>query len=393
MGVCPPPGAWYYAASNRTGTYMASCSESDRTRAFARIAVLTAVAGLCGCGGSPSGQDAPPGAWSVRAVVAPVRREAVEDRLSLVGSLAARDAVDVASEADGRIETILFDEGQPVTNGQVLIRLDSDKAGAKVEQAQARFRLSETDFGRGRDLLESETISQQEYDRLEAAFIEARASLVLSEEDLEDVTVVAPFDGVVGKRHVSPGQFITRGMALTSVVRMDPLDAEFNVPERYLGRLEVGQRIEISTVAYPDRAFPGRVTFLAPQVNLSTRTIAVEAEIANDHGLLRPGMYGKLDLILRVQEQALVIPEAAILIQGDRATVVVMNDEDVAEFRPVTVGIRLPSRAVIDAGLVEGERVVVEGHQKLGPGVPIQISPASAAYGISVPAPTPDAAP
>ena len=88
-----------------------------------------------------------------------------------------------------------------------------------------------------------------------------------------------------------------------------------------------------------------------------------------------------------------MIPEAAILIQGDRATVVVMNDEDVAEFRPVTVGIRLPSRAVIDAGLVEGERVVVEGHQKLGPGVPIQISPASAAYGISGPAPTPDAAP
>lgn len=364
----------------------------DRMRTVSGITAMMAVAGLWGCGGSPSGPDGPPSAMGVRAVVAAVQREAVEDRVSLVGSLSARDAVEVSSETDGRIESILFNEGQPVTNGQVLIRLDSDKAAAEVEQARARFRLSETDFERGRDLLKSETISQQEYDRLEATFIEARASLALSEAYLEDATVAAPFDGVVGKRYVSHGQFVTRGMALTSVVRMDPLDAEFNVPERYLGRLNVGQRIEITTVAYPERAFPGHVTFLAPQINLSTRTVAVEAEIANDEGLLRPGMYGQLDLILRVQAEALVIPEAAILIQGNRAMVVVMNDDGVAEFRPVTVGIRLPSRAVIDAGLAEGERVVVEGHQKLGPGVPIQIAPASAAYGVPAPTPTPDAA-
>lgn len=154
--------------------------------------------------------------------------------------------------------------------------------------------------------------------------------------------------------------------------------------------LATGQSINLRTVAFPDREITGTVFFVDTVLDQSTRTVLAKAEIANPDHRLKPGMFGTLNLILAVREDAVVVPESAIRYSGDQATVVVMNSEDAAEFRPVTVGERLTGRAEISQGLEAGERVVVEGFQKMGPGTKILISPKSEAYGVKPPNPSPD---
>ena len=163
---------------------------------------------------------------------------------------------------------------------------------------------------------------------------------------------------------------------------MDPLEVEFNVPERYIGQLKMDQRIEISVEAWPDGLFSGSVVFISPKVDRTSRTVLVKARIANPDLQLKPGMFGKIELIFKARDAALVIPEAAISYANDDASVVVRNAEGVAEFRPVQVGIRLAGKAEIVDGLTAGEQVVVEGFQKLGPGTPISIAAESSRYGI-----------
>jgi membrane fusion protein (multidrug efflux system) len=349
------------------------------TRAAHAVLLIPIVLVAAGCGGRGGGGG--PGSFSVMAVVAEAKTERVERQVSLVGSLSARDMVRVAFETDGVVATIAFTAGAGIAKGDLLAELNKEKAKARLDQAEASHKLAEADYHRGRDLLASATISQQEFDRVEAAFREAEAALVLAKEELRDTSIHASFDGQVGERLVSVGQFVTRGMPLTTVVRMDPLDVSFNVPERYLGELELGQSVAFSVVAYPDRAFQGKVVFIDPTVSKETRTVLVKAEVANGDGRLRPGMYGNLSLVLGVREDAVTVPEAAILHAGRSQSVVVRNADGVAEFRPVTVGDRLEGRVVVTQGLAAGEQVVVEGHQKLGPGVPITVSPPPEAPG------------
>lgn len=341
---------------------------------------------LAGCG-KPSGSGGGGGDFPVSAVVAPVSEQQLEEKIFLVGSLEAIEEIDLVSEIDARVIEINFEEGEFVSKGRVLIRLDARKLQAAVSEMQARFNLAKANLERSETLLNRETISQQDYDQAEAEFDAARALLQLAEERLDDATISAPFDGVMTERLISLGQYMSRGQALASLVVVNPLEVQFNVPERYIGQLQMDQEIEITVEAYPGELFGGNVIFISPRVDRNTRTVLVKAQIANADRRLKPGMFGNLELIFKAREAALVIPEAAISYSSDQASVVVMNNEDKAEFREVEVGIRLAGEAEILEGLSDGERVVVEGYQKMRPGSRIQISIESREYGIDPTAP------
>ena len=167
---------------------------------------------------------------------------------------------------------------------------------------------------------------------------------------MRDATVRAPFDGIIGARLVSPGQYVTRGTPLAWVVDLDPMKAEFQVPERYLKELRPGQPAEVRVDAYPDERFTGEVTFVDPQIDETTRTVLVKAALPNPDDKLRRGMFANLHVILRVRERAVVIPETALLLQGD-ATSVYVIEQDKAQPRPVTTGTRLPGLVEITQGL------------------------------------------
>lgn len=340
---------------------------------------LLALLCLAGCGKPPAG-DGAYGDFPVTAVVATAQTRVLEDKISLVGSLNAIDAVDLVSEVDARVEDILFEEGQPVEKGDVLIRFDDRKLAAAVAQTTARYNLARTNLDRAASLLERQTISQQDYDQAAAEFDAIRAVLELEKERLSDATLVAPFAGILSEHSVSRGQYTSRGQLLASLVSIQPIEVAFHVPERYCGQLALGQGIAISVEAYPEKAFSGNIAFISPQVDLASRTVLVKARLDNGAGLLKPGMFGSLELVFTAEEQALVIPEAALQYNRDQASVVIMDAEDKAVFREVSVGTRLAGFAQILSGLKEGDRVVVEGYQKMRPGSTILISPESSRF-------------
>lgn len=351
------------------------------TRVVRLICAAACLPALAGCGNDEG--SGPQGAFAVSAVVAPVTEERLEEKILLVGSLEAVEEVDLVSEIDARVMAILFEEGEAVAENQELIRLDDRKLKASVAEMEARFDLARANLERSRVLLDRETISEQDFDQAEAEFDSAQALLELARERLADAVIRAPFDGVMTERLISMGQYMSRGQILASLVAVNPLEAQFNVPERYIGQLEMNQTIEISVEAFPGDSFSGDVVFISPRVNRESRTVLVKSVIDNRDRRLKPGMFGRLDLIFAARSASLVIPEAAIQYSGDQASVVVMNDEGVAEFRMVEVGKRLAGKAEILSGLEAGERVVVEGFQKMGPGTPINISADSREYGIS----------
>lgn len=329
----------------------------------------------------------------MQAVVAPVVLGSLEESLRLVGSLKATEQVELVSEIDSKVVEIRFKEGERVKKGQVLLVLDDAELKARLDEATARLDLASSELNRGNELLSSKTITRQEFDRLEFEQRSADAAVRLMKEQFDEAIITAPFDGVMAEHDLSPGQFVARGEKLVWLVQTSPLEVEFNVPERYVSQVAKNQKIELESVALPGRKFEGTVDYVSPRLDVDTRTALVKALIPNEQGLLKPGMYGTLNLIFRLRENVLTIPEAAVSYRGDRPSVVVMNPQSKAEFRDVQVGVRLQEKAEITEGLSDGERVVVEGYQKMGPGTTVLISPESARFGIMPPsAPPPPAA-
>ena len=233
-----------------------------------------------------------PQQFAVNVIVAPVERRTVAREIDLVGSLASNERVELKSEISGVINEILFHEGGTARKGQLLIALDDVKLKARLAEAEADFSVARTNRDRNESLLKSNTISEQAYDQSMGEFDAAQANTELRRRELEDARIRAPFDGVIGLRRVSPGQYIQVGQVLTVLVNIDPIKADFDVPERYIGVLKTGQKISISVAAYPDRTFHGEVYFISPEVSESTRNVLVRAVIDNADGSLKPGMFG-----------------------------------------------------------------------------------------------------
>lgn len=348
-----------------------------------RLAVLIPPL-LTGCkppaaGGGPGGRGA--GAMMIPVVTTEVKRQPITEKITLIGSLAANEAVEIKSEMDGTVQKIGFDEGTTVAKDQLLVALDDTKLAAALAETEANFKLSEATHARSQQLLADKLISPQEFDQAMATFERYRATVDLMRRQLKDARIYAPFEGVTGARLVSPGQVISRNTILTTLVDADPVKVEFYVPERFLRQVEVGQTLEISVAAYPGRTFAGQVYFVAPQLETETRKVLVKARIDNPKQELKPGMFATLELTLHLRENAIVIPEIALMWDNDSARVFVVDASQTATVRPVQLGLRLPGQTEILSGLEPGEKIIVEGTQKVAPGAKVATGPPAATPG------------
>jgi len=326
-----------------------------------------------------AGGPRPGGFPAMQVVAVEAKLQPVTESLSLVGSIAANEFVEIKSETEGIVQEILFTEGQKVEKGQLLLKLDDTKFAAAVAEAESNFRLSEANFDRAKQLAKDKLISQSEYDQAAATFALNQATVELRKRQLKDTRILAPFAGVTGARMVSPGQVINKETILTLLVDLDPVKVEVNLPERYLQQVKVGQSLEFTVAAFPSEKFRGEVYFISPQINENLRTALVKAKIPNPDHKLRGGMFASLDLSLQVRDSAIVIPEPAIISNGDNFFVFVVDGESKAQMRPVQIGIRLAGKAEVTKGLTAKEKVIVEGVQKIGPGSPVKLAPAEAA--------------
>jgi membrane fusion protein (multidrug efflux system) len=348
--------------------------------------LITAMA-ISGCGKKNNDAAAAPPAMPVSAILAKATLQPIKDSVQIVGTLAARDMVTVISELDSTVTNVAVTEGQQLQKGDPLFLLDDVETRARLSEAEAAHRLAALSNMRNEDLLKNQTISQQSYDEGEANLKSKEALLDLAKDSQAKTIITAPFSGTAGERAVSAGQFVTRGQALLDLVRVDPLDIVGDVPERYTAALSNGLEVAFTTDAYPGQSFTASIWYVAPMLNTASRTVRIKAEVPNAEGLLKSGMFGNMSITLKERGQSLLIPESCIQMQESSKIIVRVNTAGQAELVPVQTGIRSKGLVEILSGLNDGDRVVVEGWQKMGPGSPVIAAPESEAYGVT-PGPT-----
>jgi membrane fusion protein (multidrug efflux system) len=322
---------------------------------------------LAACGGRSGGDGAAAPPERVQPVeVMPIERITLQETVNLVGTIAANESAALRAEIPGTIVEITFNEGQTVSHGDTLMRLDTRELEAQLAETRASYELAERTLERTRSLAVENAVSRLELDTATAEHARLRAAIDLLEVRIEKSTITAPFDGFSGARVHSIGDFITPESVVTTIDDLSRLKVEMDVPERYLPLLQPGATFRMSTAtAGRDEQVSGEVYFVSPRIDAQTRSTQVKGYVVDPPPYLKPGMFAGVTLILRTVEDALAVPETAIL-NTPRGTVLITpeTDEDgntVAAYLPVKTGIRTADRVeVIAVGPpVEAGRMIV----------------------------------
>jgi membrane fusion protein (multidrug efflux system) len=310
-----------------------------------------------------------------------IRTMPLRETVGIVGTIAANESADLRAEIAGTITAITFEEGAAVKQGDALVRLDTRELEAQLAETTASFLLAGQNLTRNRALLEDSAISQLEVDAAIADHTRLKAAIDLLEVRLAKSAITAPFDGLAGGRGVSVGDYVTPQSVITTVDDLTRLKVEMQVPERYLPHLKPGGTFTLrAATSDPGEEVTGEVYFVSPRIDESTRSTMVKGYVQNPPTYLKPGMFANITLVLRSVDNALVVPETAIL-STPRGTVVVMpKDQDgstIAEFVPVKTGIRVPGFVQVSPvgpPVKEGDTVVSAGVGGLilFPGIKVQ---------------------
>ena len=341
-------------------------------RALAVLLLLAAPAACkkansaAGGGGGPGG----PGGFAMPVEVAAALRDTVVDAIAATGQIEAIQSIELRPEVSGRITDILVREGQEVADGTPLFKVDDAELKAQVAQADAERQLSRQALERTKGLIAQNASSTSDLEQAEARSRGADANYDLLKTRLDRTVVRAPFGGVVGRRLVSIGTYVSPQTPLITLQSVNPQYASFDVSERYADRLRGGQLVSFQVAALPGRNFSGEVVFVDPVVALPGRTILIKARVPNSEHQLQAGMFIEARLATDLRPNAVVVPEDALLpMQG--ATFIWVIKAGKADRRQVSVGVRTAGWAEIQSGVEAGDSVVVGGGERLFPTAPV----------------------
>ena len=307
----------------------------------------------------------------VKVEVAPVNRIRLERAIAAVGTLRSHDSVMLRPEISGRIAEINFTEGGKVSKGQVLVKLDDSVPKARLQQARANLQLAGSQHRRSVQLTKQGFVSAQARDEAASNLAVQQAAVALAEAELEKTTIEAPFDGLVGLRTVSVGDYVGPGTDLVPIEAIDPLNVDFRIPEQFLSTVSVGSRLLVSFDALSGVEREGTVGAISPLVDVGGRSLLLRAHIPNPDNLLRPGLFARVKLEL-AETQGLVVPETALSPSGD-AQYVYRVENGVVQRVMVQIGQRSGPQVEIVNGLNEGDQVIVSGLQKVRDGMEVEI--------------------
>lgn len=305
--------------------------------------------------------------------VVKVTSQNVTQTIDALGSLSAKKDVTISSETAGRVQKVYFKDGQQVSEGMPIIQLDDAQAKAQYESALAELHLSRHKYDRSKLLL-NQAISKQALEQLQATMDTDEATVKSQQVLLNQKQITAPFSGTLGKFLVHEGDYVTAGTPLVNLVNADQLQVDFNVPQDQRSALKEGQLVNVTVNAYPDKTFYGTVNFISPTVDSNSRTVAVQATLPNKKGLLSPGMFVHVAQQVKVDKDALVVPQQATLADIKGYYVYVVEGNKVAKTY-VKTGANVGAMIQIVSGLKKGQQVVVAGTQKLSDGSLIKIAP------------------
>jgi membrane fusion protein (multidrug efflux system) len=273
----------------------------------------------------------------------------------------------IRPELGGRLAAVHFREGEAVKAGELLVSLDDAIARAELAQARANLDLAEKSFQRTQLLFTRGASNAQAQDEAQSQQQAARASLALAQARLDKTQIRAPYDGVLGLRQVSVGDYLSAGQDLVNLEVLDPLKVDFRIPQKAVSQVHIGQAIELSLDAYPGERFKGAIIALNPRLDEVGRSQAIRARVDNRDQRLKPGQFVKVSVILAERPQALLIPEEAVMPMGQLQFVNLVVDGKV-ERRQIRIGQRLRGKAEVVEGLQGDETLISAGWQKVAPG-------------------------
>jgi membrane fusion protein (multidrug efflux system) len=351
-------------------------SSSSRARYCAAAAYVFVAVGAASLS-TPISAQGPADDKPVPVIVSEVRPERIADRVEALGTLKANESVTITSNVTETISVVHFDDGQRVAAGVLLVEMTSAEEHALLEEAQARLAEAQSQYDRVRSLVQQRSASESLLDERKRDLDTTRAVLVALESRLADRIIKAPFEGVLGLRNISRGALVEPGDVITTLDDDSLMKLDFTVPSVYLNALAPGLEIEARSRAHGERVFEGVVRGIESRVDPVTRSVQVRALIPNPDRTLKPGLLMQVELLVDPRD-ALVVPEGAILQQGEKHFVVAVVDADAdatpkAERREVQVGTRKPGLVEVRSGLAAGERVVIDGNDKVPPGQTLKI--------------------
>ena len=304
-------------------------------------------------------------------VIRPSQGDIVQS-IQATTSIEAKREAHVYSKMTGFCHRIFVEEGDPVREGDRLAKLDDEEIRLTFAQAAARLEKAKNDHERAVELHAGGLISDQAYQNLSVQFRLAKSDYDLSKKRLDDTAIVAPLSGVVTERNVKLSDLVSTTQPLFKVVDLYILEAEVHVPEQDYAKVRAGQEAILKIDAFPEKSFVGKVERKSPVIDSRSGTAEATIAVENPEGVLRPGMFVRVQIVIAVHPDALILPREAILMQGDRKTVYTVQ-EGIAREVTVETGFQEGDRVEILDGLAREDRVVVRGHLGLQGGTKVRV--------------------
>ncbi|MCH8082005.1 MAG: efflux RND transporter periplasmic adaptor subunit [Proteobacteria bacterium] len=294
------------------------------------------------------------------------------DIIEAIGTARANESLTLTAQISDTVQKVHFTDGTEVEAGTILVTLTNAEELANVSGALASYTEARQQFERTKPLVDKGALSQASMDAATRDLDEATARLNAARARAGDYVITAPFAGLLGLRQVSPGTLVSPGTEITTLDDITIIKLDFSIPERFISILRPGQEIAAKAAAYPDMEFRGIVKTINSRVNPVTRAVAVRAEIDNRERYLRPGMLLTVDLVSNLKE-ALSVPEKSLIPVGGSQFVFVVGEDNKVERIEIEVGRRYGNRVEVLSGLKAGDRIVISGLLRLGPGMAVRV--------------------
>lgn len=329
----------------------------------------------------PTGQlgAQPPGGAAGKplpVVVSPVvLEENFGDVVEALGTTRANESVEITSSVSDFISALHFEDGDLVTQGDLLVELNREEEEADLASAKALMDERKSAYNRAEELVKQNALSTATLQEREALLRQTEGQIQGLEAQLRDRMIRAPFSGVLGLRRVSPGALVAPGEVITTLDDLSRIKVDFDAPSLFLAALRPGLKIEGRSDAYPGKVFTGEISTLGSRVDPVTRTVSVRAVLPNENQLLRPGLLISIHLT-KNPRASLLIPEGAVVQRGAKSFVFVIaegSDGSVARQQEITLGSRIPGKVEVTEGLAEGDLVVVHGLMQIRPGQAVKV--------------------
>lgn len=351
------------------------------SRATPRLLLLCFLLALTACGGDKEAGVA--GADRNRAISVGIENVGEQpwiDEVKALGTVKARESVEVTAKVSETVQRVHFESGQQVGRGAPLVTLTGQQQFAALRSAEAAATEAEKLYQRQAQLAAQQLVARASLDSQQATRDAARAQVAQIRANLADRVIRAPFSGVLGIRQVSPGALVTPGTVIATLDDVSRVYVDFPLPERVIAGAGTGQAVTATTSAWPGRNFDGTVSTVATRIDEGSRAALVRADFPNTDHALKPGMLMEVRLA-RGEAPALVIPEIAVQQVGSETFVWRVKQDGSIEKAPIEVGGRVPGKVMVTKGLATGERIVTAGVGKLKAGDKVTEAPTKPATG------------